>query len=176
MVHDRRLEGGLVEDLLEDVRVVVQTITCRRHTRFPGPLRTALPLLDRFGLAYDALLQGGVIRTRHIVADVGEALAAEALSLTLMSDPTTAGYDAVDASGTTYEIKTRRVDDSGRRESETRRVNNLVGKTAETLVVVSLDRAFRCSGMWTMPLRNVRNAKSANMSSVLRTPGIAQVQ
>ena len=155
---------------------LLRSIGCRRHTEFPTSVREAQPLLERFGEAYAGLEAGGVIRTRHVVADVGEAYAAEVLGLTLMDDPTHAGYDAIDGAGVTYEIKTRRVYESGRRTSETRRVNGLVGKTANTLVVVRLDHAFACSGMWTMPLRNVVNPKSANMSSVLDTPGIANVR
>ena len=82
----------------------------------------------------------------------------------------------VDAAGRTYEIKTRRVYESGRRISETRRINGLVGKTADVLVVVRLDRALRCGGMWTMAVRDVINPKSANMTSILRTPGITRVR
>jgi hypothetical protein len=155
---------------------LLAAIPCRRRTTFPRAVTAAAPLLSRFGAAYEALQANGVITTRHIVSDVGAGYAAEALGLTLMADPTNAGYDAVDAAGTTYEIKTRRVYESGRRTSSTRRVNGLVGKTAVVLVVVSLDREFCCSGMWAMPLRNVVNARSANMRSVLRTPGIRQIR
>ena len=155
---------------------LLSSIQCRRHSKFPASVMSALPLLDRFGRAYEVMLASKLIGTRHVVGDVGAGYAADVLSLTLMADPTNEGYDAVDAAGRTYEIKTRRVYESGRRISETRRINGLVGKTADVLVVVRLDRALRCSGMWTMALRDVINPKSANMASILHTPGITRVR
>ncbi len=161
-------------------RVVTESllavVPCRRHTSFPDAVTTVSPLLTAFGRAYQALLDTGIIRTRRIVGDVGERYAAAELDLQLVDDPTTAGYDAVDGRGKTYEIKTRRVYASGRRTSESRRINNLVGKSADILVVVRLDHAFRCTGLWTMPLRNVINPKSASMANILRTRGIVRVK
>ena len=73
------------------------------------------PLLRTFGEARQALLDEGVIRTRHVVGSLGEQYAAEALHLRLAEDPTHAGYDAEWSDGATYEIKTRRVYQSERR-------------------------------------------------------------
>lgn len=169
------------EDLPEGARSVNESLLrvtlCRRHTSFPVAVTSALPLLTALGRAHQALLDNGLIRSRRsVVGDIGEAYAAEVLHLTLADDHTNAGYDAVDTEGQTFEIKTRRVYSSARRTSETRRINGLVGKLADTLVVVQLDRAFRCTGMWRMPLRNVINPKSANMTNILRTPGIVRVR
>ena len=82
------------------------------------------------------------------------------------------GFDAIDEHGKTYEIKTRRVYESGRRKNKTRRLNKLVDKTADYLVVVVLDHSFQCDGMWKMPLKNVHNPESANLSIVKNTPEI----
>ena len=160
---------GVTETLLARV-------PCRRTTSFPEAVTAVLPLLADFGSAYQELTDARLIATRHIVGDVGARLAAAELGLTLVANPTNAGYDAVGDDGTTYEIKTRRVYRSGRRTSETRRINGLVGKSAGVLVVVVLDHAFLCAGMWTMPLRNVVNPKSANLTSIMRTPGILRVR
>ena len=154
---------------------LLSRIDCRRHAEFPATVTGVARLLDRFGQTHEALRANRVIRTGNVVGDVGDAYACERLNLIQAEDPTNKGYDAVDAAGVTYEIKTRRVYQSGRRISETRRINGLVGKTADVLVVVSLDRAFGCSGMWTMPLRGVVNPKSANMANIMRTPGIVRV-
>lgn len=75
----------------------------------------------------------------------------------------------------TFEIKTRRVYESGRRVSETRRLNNLVGKSADYLVVVALDRSFKCAGMWLIPMQNLTNPKSANLKVVNSTIGTLNV-
>ena len=168
------------EELPEGTRSVneslLRAIPCRRHTSFPAAVTSALPLLGEFGRARQALLDNGIIRSSRVVGDIGEAYAAQKLHLTLADDQTTTGCDAVDAEGRTFEIKTRRVYSSARRTSETRRINGLVGKSAETLVVVQLDHAFRCAGMWRMPLRNVINPKSANLTNILRTPGMLRVR
>ena len=41
----------------------------------------------------------------------------------------------------------------------------------DKLVVVALDRAFRCAGLWLIPMANVVNPKSATLSIVRTTPG-----
>ena len=81
------------------------------------------------------------------------------------------GVDAYDTNGIKYEIKTRRVYESGRRKGKSRRLNNLVGKTSTFLVVVALDKSFRCAGMWLIPMKNVHNPKSAHLQIVNSTPG-----
>ncbi len=114
-------------DLPPATRIVterlLQTIRCRRHLRFPASVLAALPLLDRFGLAYEALVTNEVIGTRNVVGDVGARYAAEILGLTLIDDPTNAGYDAVDADGGTYRSRrdgcTRAVGGRARRDAST---------------------------------------------------------
>lgn len=151
-------------------------ISHRRHTAFPPAVTKIESLLREFGEAYQALLDKEIIRTRRVVGDLGEQYAADTLGLHLMEDLTQAGYDAEGSDGRTYEIKTRRVYQSERRTSDTRRINGLASKTADVLVVVTLDHAFRCSRMWTMPLANVHNPKSATLKSVVKTPGIKRVR
>jgi hypothetical protein len=154
---------------------LLATVPSDRFTTFPPTVSDVAPTIERFGGAFMALIENGVVRTRHIVGDIGAQLAADLLDLRLALDSTNKGFDAIDDSGVKYEIKTRRVYSSGRRTSETRRINGLVGKSADVLVVVQLDRGFRCAALWTMPLANVANPKSANMRNILLTPGIQQV-
>ena len=113
-----------------------------------------------------------IIRSRRIVGDIGEFYACKRLNLKINECKNEKGIDAKDNSGLTFEIKTRRVYESGRRKSETRRLNNLVGKSADFLIVVTLDRSFKCSGMWLCPMRNLINPKSANLKVVNTTIGV----
>ncbi len=128
-----------------------------------------------FGKLFILLKKYGVVKSRRIVGDIGEFYACRTLGLTPFTDKTHKGADAFDDRGISYEIKTRRVYQSGRRSSETRRLNNLIEKKADFLIVVVLDKSFRCNGMWKMPLRNVRNPKSATLSIVRNTNGIAEI-
>ena len=52
------------------------------------------------------------------------------------------------------------------------RINNLIGKNADYLIVVTLNHAFECSGMWIMPMKNIINPKSANLKIVNTTIGV----
>jgi len=131
--------------------------------------------IKQFAIAYDKLQESKIIRTRKIVGDIGEFYACLKLNLKLSSNVNEKGIDALSDEGFTFEIKTRRVYESGRRISETRRLNNLVGKSADYLIVVTLDRIFKCSGMWIIPMKNITNAKSANLKIVNNTPGTLNV-
>ncbi len=55
----------------------------------------------------DELKKSGVIRTNHLVGDIGEFRAAQKLGLELAT-PGTKGYDAIDKDGKKYQIKTRK--------------------------------------------------------------------
>jgi hypothetical protein len=124
--------------------------------------------LSEFGKQFIELKENGVIKSRHIVGDIGEYYAANKLNLKLCQK-NKKGIDAIDEMNQTYEIKTRRVYESGRRKGNTRRLNNLVGKFADYLIVVTLNRNFECNGMWKMPLKNVENPKSAHLGIVRNT-------
>ncbi len=127
--------------------------------------------IDKFAQAYELLEEAGVIRSRRIVGDIGEFYACRRLNLTPCDNRNQKGLDAINKEGITFEIKTRRVYESGRRISETRRINNIIGKDAEYLIVVTVDRSFRCSGMWIMPICNIVNPKSAHLGIVNTTRG-----
>ena len=130
--------------------------------------------VKHFGEIFNLLKESGIIKSRKIVGDIGEYYACEKLGLSSFLKGHK-GADAYDGNNKTYEIKTRRVYQSGRRKSETRRLNNLVGKNADFLVVVVLDKKFHCNGMWKMPLANVINPKSAHLSVVKNTEGVERV-
>ena len=131
--------------------------------------------ITAFAKAYEQLEKSGVVRSRRIVGDIGEFYACQRLNLVLCGNQNQEGFDASDKQGRTFEIKTRRVYTSGRRVSETRRLNNLVGKKADYLIVVTLNRSFRCSGMWIMPMKNVENPKSAHLGIVNSTAGVSNL-
>lgn len=131
--------------------------------------------IKRFGELYEKLREVEIIRSRRIVGDIGEFYASEHLNLFLSDNKNQKGVDALDSKGNTYEIKTRRVYESGRRTGKSRRLNNLVGKDSTYLIVVALDRSFRCAGMWLMPMKNVHNPKSAHLQIVNTTPGVRNI-
>lgn len=140
----------------------------KSEIKIPAAERKAI---NEFAKAYDELEENEIIRSRRIVGDIGEFYACRRLDLTISDSRNEKGIDARDNNGLTYEIKTRRVYESGRRVSETRRLNNLVGKTADYLIVVALDRKFKCAGMWLIPMQNLTNPKSANLKVVNTTVG-----
>jgi hypothetical protein len=131
--------------------------------------------IEKFGASYSALLNCGLLRSRHIVGDIGEYYAAKTLGLALSESKIQKGFDATHPNGLTFEIKTRRVYSSGRRFSDTRRINGLVRKTADYLVVVTLDKFFECSGMWLIPFANIVSPESAHLEIVNHTPGTLSV-
>lgn len=129
--------------------------------------------IKKIAQSYLELQETGIVRSRRVVGDIGEYYACKRLNLKLCNNRNEKGLDAISQKdGLTFEIKTRRVYDSGRRISETRRINNLMGKSADYLIVVTLDHAFECSGMWIMPMKNIINLKSANLKIINTTVGI----
>lgn len=125
--------------------------------------------INNFGKIINQLREQKIIKTRHIVGDLGEIYASQKLKLNLCHNTNQKNYDAIDNQGKTYEIKTRRVYESERRIGNTRRLNNLVNKKADFLIVVTLDKNFLCNGMWKIPLSNVVNPKSAHLQIVRTT-------
>ncbi|QFG53546.1 DUF6998 domain-containing protein [Chryseobacterium sp.] len=138
------------------------------------PLKYQKAITD-FAKSFTALQINGIIRSRRIVGDIGEFYACKELGLIICENQAEKGIDARHPNGFTFEVKTRRVYDSDRRISEERRLNNLVGKTADYLIVVTLDRCFECSGMWLIPMKNIANSKSANLKIVNSTPGVKNI-
>lgn len=128
-------------------------------------------VLNEFAQVYNDLEKNSIIRSRRIVGDIGEFYACRRLNLNLSENKNDKGIDARHSNGMTFEIKSRRVYESGRRTGESRRLNNLVGKSADYLIVVSLDRSFQCSGKWLIPMKNVTNPKSAHLGIVNNTNG-----
>ena len=127
--------------------------------------------IKKFGKIYNKLIQENIIKSKRVVGDLGEYYAAKQLNLTLNTNSTEKGYDAIDKNGETYEIKTRRVYDSERRKSNSRRIR-ILGKTAKWLIVVTLDKSFKCSGMWKMLMKDVKNPKSAHLGVVKSTKDV----
>lgn len=156
-----------------ELKISASTIYTFEHIdgakiKIPVKAKTAI---KEFAVAYNGLEEAEIIRSRRIVGDIGEFYACRKLNLQQSENRNEKGIDARHENGLTFEIKTRRVYQSGRRVSETRRLNNLVGKTADYLVVVTLDRCFKCAGMWLIPMQNLTNPKSANLKVVNTTSG-----
>lgn len=128
--------------------------------------------INEFAKAYIELEKLNIIRSRRIVGDIGEYYASKRLSLTLSNSNIEKGWDAKDKNGIKFEIKTRRVYESDRRIGKSRRLNNLKGKDAKYLIVVTLDRNFLCSGMWIIPMANITNPKSAHLGIVNTLDGV----
>ena len=127
--------------------------------------------IKKFGKIYNKLIQENIIKSKRVVGDLGEYYAAKQLILTLNTNFSEKGYDAVDEDGETYEIKTRRVYDSERRKSNSRRIR-ILGKTAKWLIVVTLDKSFKCNGMWKMLMKDINNPKSAHLGVVRKTKDV----
>jgi hypothetical protein len=127
--------------------------------------------INDFAKTYLDLEKNQIIRSKRIVGDIGEFYASKRLNLSLSENKNEKGIDAYNYSGLTFEIKTRRVYESGRRNSNARRINGLKGKSADFLIVVTLDKSFKCSGMWIMPMKNIINPKSAKLQIVNTTLG-----
>ena len=127
--------------------------------------------IKKFGKIYNRLIQDNIIKSKRVVGDLGEYYASKKLNLTLNTNNSEKGYDAVDQNGETYEIKTRRVYDSERRKSNSRRIR-ILGKTAKWLIVVTLDKSFKCNGMWKMLMKDVKNPKSAHLRVVKSTKDV----
>ena len=138
------------------------------------PLKFQKALTD-FAKSFTALKENGIIRSRRIVGDIGEFYACKKLGLLISENQTEKGIDARHPNGLTFEVKTRWVYESERRISEVRRLNNLAGKTADYLIVVTLEKCFECSGMWIIPMKNIANPKSANLKIVNSTPGVKNI-
>ena len=127
--------------------------------------------IKKFGKIYNRLIQDNIIKSKRVVGDLGEYYASKKLNLTLNTNNSEKGYDAVDQNGETYEIKTRRVYDSERRKSNSRRIR-ILGKTSKWLIVVTLDKSFKCNGMWKMLMKDVKNPKSAHLGVVKSTKDV----
>ena len=145
----------------------IETIE-KAEIKIPATEKNAI---NEFAKVYEELEQNGIIRSRRIVGDIGEFYACKHLDLQQSENRNEKGIDARNKDGLTFEIKTRRVYTSDRRISETRRLNNLVGKSADYLIVVTIDKSFKCSGMWIIPMINILNPKSANLKIVNTTIG-----
>ncbi len=170
VIPSKRIKNG-------EVRILNSTLSNFENIdgakiKIPAKVKTAL---NEFAVAYNSLEKAGIIRSRRIVGDIGEFYACRKLNLQQSENRNEKGIDARLENGLTFEIKTRRVYESGRRVSETRRLNNLVGKSADYLVVVALDRSFKCAGMWLIPMQNLTNPKSANLKVVNTTIGTLNV-
>lgn len=171
-IHSNQLPKGKVGISNKFLNSIKYKIIDSKDIKIPKAKQTEI---SKFGELYESLRENEIIRSRRIVGDLGEFYACQHLNLTLNENKNEKGVDALDKKGVRYEVKTRRVYESGRRKGKTRRLNNLVGKESKYLIVVVLDRSFKCAGMWKMPMKNVYNPKSAHLQIVNTTPGVQNI-
>ncbi|KIA82599.1 hypothetical protein OA84_10625 [Kaistella solincola] len=177
-IHYKLLKMLLIP--VSEIPESVFRITKSNISKFDSIDKVKMPLkfqkaLTDFANSFTALQENGIIRSRRIVGDIGEFYACKKLGLLISENQTEKGIDARHPNGLTFEVKTRWVYESDRRISEARRLNNLVGKTADYVIVVTLDRCFECSGMWIIPMKNIANPKSANLKIINSTPGVKNI-
>jgi hypothetical protein len=65
-------------------------------------------LLNKYTHINEILKKAGIVRTGKVVADYGEYVVSKKLNLKLVGTSMNKGYDAVDAGGKRYEVKTRK--------------------------------------------------------------------
>ena len=114
-----------------------------------------------------------------VSGEVGEYEAARILGLEL-APPRAAGYDATDANGLTYQIKTRALDAAGRKKSQ--QLGSIArGHTFDVLAVIVLDEILSPVEVWTADMANVEAAlnepgsKARNERRSLSLPKIRQI-
>lgn len=166
IVPSKQIKNGELKITASTISTFVQIDGAK--IRISAKIKTAI---NEFAIAYHSLEEAEIIRSKRIVGDIGEFYACRKLNLNQSENKNEKGIDARHENGLTFEIKTRRVYESGRRVSETRRLNNLVDKIADYLIVVTLDKSFKCAGMWLIPMQNLTNPKSANLKVVNTTVG-----
>jgi hypothetical protein len=165
--------GKIINDKISITKSVLGSgieLVNKEEIKVPSKIKNAL---SEFAKVYEELQNIGIIRSRRIVGDIGEYYASKRLGLNLCGNKTEKGIDAIHVeTGLSFEIKTRRVYESGRRKSEVRRLNNLANKSADFVIVVVLDRSFKCAGMWILPPKCIVNPKSAQLTIVNTTIGV----
>ena len=171
-IHSNQLPKGKVGISNKFLNSIKYEIIESNDIKVPTNKQTEI---FKFGELYESLRENEIIRSRRIVGDLGEFYACQHLNLTLNENKNEKGVDAIDKKGVRYEVKTRRVYESGRRKGKTRRLNNLIGKESKYLIVVVLDRSFKCAGMWKIPMKNVYNPKSAHLQIVNTTPEVQNI-
>jgi hypothetical protein len=107
-------------------------------------------LLITFGAVLDELKDRGVVKTRNNpVADYAEWLVAEKLGLSIQMS-SNAGFDAIDAKGVRYQIKSRRLSDVNK-SRQLGVVRNLKKKEFDFLIGVIFNSEFSVLEAYKIP-------------------------
>jgi len=107
-------------------------------------------LLIAFGAVLDELKARGVVKTRNNpVADYAEWLVAEKLGLSIQTS-STAGFDAIDAKGVRYQIKSRRLSDVNK-SRQLGVIRNLKKNEFDFLIGVIFDSDFSVLEAYKIP-------------------------
>ncbi|MDD3344827.1 MAG: hypothetical protein PHO34_00095 [Candidatus Omnitrophica bacterium] len=107
-------------------------------------------LLITFGAVLDELKDRGVVKTRNNpVADYAEWLVAEKLGLSIQTS-SNAGFDAIDAKGVRYQIKSRRLSDVTK-SRQLGVIRNLKKKEFDFLIGVIFNSEFSVLEAYKIP-------------------------
>ena len=108
-------------------------------------------LLDLYGSIIEQLISRKIIRTfNNPVADFAEYLVAQRMNLDLAAN-STKGYDALDAKGTRYQIKSRRITNNKSRQLGV--IRNLNQNKFDYLVGVLFNRNFNILEVYKIPIQ-----------------------
>lgn len=107
-------------------------------------------------------------RNLGITGEVGELLTCKKLKLSLVADPLTAGYDAVDEKRLRYQIKTRRAN------SDRGKIGTFAKHNFDYAILATLDKNYKISGLWRAthkrlrPLLNKRKRRDPSLREFKR--------
>lgn len=102
---------------------------------------TVAELLNCYTQILRALKERGVIRTKNLVGDIAEGLVATKLGL-MLADNSNAGYDAIDADGMRYQVKSRLPTEENP-STELGAIRNLEKREFDYLIGILLNAEFR---------------------------------
>lgn len=89
-------------------------------------------------------------RNLGITGEVGELLVCHKLRLKLMTDPRTAGYDAIDKNRRRYQIKTRRAN------NDRGSISTFSKHDFDCAVLATLDENYKIIGLWRISHKKLR--------------------
>ena len=122
-------------------------------------------------LAYESATSGS--RKLGITGEVGEVLICKQLGLSMMLDPRSEGYDAIDKAGGRVQIKTRR-SESGDMPKKSGRLSRFSEHKYDYALLGLLDSRYRLTKIWRAdyktiePIISKQKRRNPSLSSFIR--------
>lgn len=110
-------------------------------------------LLNKYTHIIEKLKKAKVVRTGKVVADYGEYMVSKKLNLKLANSSVNKGYDAVDARGNKYEVKTRKA--TAWNKPTIFPVNPDQLSTTKFLIYVEFDNKWNLVRLLKIPTKNI---------------------